>query len=70
MMYDDMIVFTANDLKEWMNEFHMGPKALCSLLGVTYSCVLYWLQGKRKIPQTTIKLLLYFRRYPHRMFDF
>lgn len=70
MMYDDMIVFTNDDLKKWMDDFGMSQKSLCLLLGVSSTCVIYWLQGRRKIPQTTIKLLLYFRRYPQRIFDF
>ncbi len=70
MMYDDQIEFTSVDLRNWMNEFGFDIDSMMKLLGVSKTCIQYWLLNKRKMPQTTIKLLLYFRRYPQRIFDF
>lgn len=70
MAYDDQVQFTGEDLKKWMSDFGYDKESLAHLLVVSKTAVDFWLTNKRKMPQTTIKLLLYFKRHPQRLFDF
>lgn len=70
MRYDELYQMSPNELKEWMVNVGLRDDSLAELLGVSRGCVGHWLAGRRKIPETTAKLILYFKRYPMRMFDF
>ena len=70
MRYDTQIQMSPNELKSWMTEVGLNEHGLADLLGVTKGCVHHWLTGSRKIPETTAKLITYFKRYPMAMLDF
>lgn len=70
MRYDEQTAMSPNELRQFMQDFGFKEQSLADLLGVTKICVYYWLLGKRKIPETTARLLKYFRRYPNAMLDF
>lgn len=70
MRYDEQIQLSPNELRQFMTEFGFKDQSLAELLGVTKTCVYYWLLGKRKVPETTARLIRYFKRYPNAMLDF
>lgn len=70
MRYDEQSAMSPNELRQFMSEFGLKEQGLADLLGVTKICVYYWLLGKRKIPETTARLIKYFKRYPNAMLDF
>lgn len=70
MSYDDQYQMTSGELKQWMDKFGLNTQQLADILAVTKTCVSYWLTDRRKMPQTTIKLLKYFDRHPMNIFDF
>jgi len=70
MRYDELSAMSPNELKEFMVKFSFNLNSLADLLGVSRTCVLYWVTGKRKIPETTARLIKYFTRYPNAILDF
>ncbi len=52
------------DLEAFMKRHRLTPKALSELLGVTGPAVDHWLQGRRDVPPTTVKLFRTFDKYP------
>lgn len=70
MRYDEQIAMSPNELKAFMTKFSFHSLSLADLLGVSKTCVNYWLSGQRKIPETTARLLKYFERHPNAILDF
>jgi DNA-binding transcriptional regulator YiaG len=70
MRYDEQCQLSPNELKEFMQKFGFTVRSLSDLLGVSTTCVIYWCAGKRKVPETTARLLRYFERYPNAILDF
>lgn len=70
MRYDEQSAMSPNELKAFMIKFSFHPLSLAELLGVSKTCVNYWLSGQRKIPETTARLLKYFERHPNAILDF
>lgn len=70
MRYDEQLQMSPHELKEWMLNVGLTPTSLADLLGVTKGCVQHWLSGHRKIPETTAKLINYWKRHPMTMLDF
>lgn len=70
MRYDDLSQMSPKELRVWMLDVRLNEQALADLLGVTKGCVRHWLSGARKIPETTARLIKYFKKYPTAMLDF
>lgn len=70
MRYDEQSQLSPNELKQFMQTFGFHPLSLAELLGVSKTCVNYWLSGQRKIPETTARLIKYFTRHPNAILDF
>jgi len=70
MRYDEQSAMSPNELKDFMKTFGFSIRSLSDLLGVSYTCVIYWTTGKRKIPETTARLIKYFERHPNAILDF
>ena len=61
---------TREDLKQWMNTHGITTDELAEMLGLTNQAVLYWLQGKRKIPEPIGRLLVFLGQRPHLFREF
>ena len=58
------------DLIQWMREQEMTNEDLADMLGLTTQAVLYWTQGKRKIPEPIGRLLVFLGQRPQMMREF
>ena len=58
------------DLIQWMREQEMTNEDLAEMLGLTTQAVLYWVQGKRKIPEPIGRLLVFLGQRPQMMREF
>ena len=58
------------DLIQWMREQGMTNEDLAEMLGLTTQAVLYWTQGKRKIPEPIGRLLVFLGQRPQMMREF
>ena len=58
------------DLIQWMREQGMTNEELAEMLGLTTQAVLYWTQGKRKIPEPIGRLLVFLGQRPQMMREF
>lgn len=58
------------DLIQWMREQEMTNEDLAEMLGLTTQAVLYWTQGKRKIPEPIGRLLVFLGQRPQMMREF
>ena len=58
------------DLIQWMREQEMTNEELAEMLGLTTQAVLYWTQGKRKIPEPIGRLLVFLGQRPQMMREF
>ncbi len=58
------------DLIQWMREQDMNNEDLAEMLGLTTQAVLYWTQGKRKIPEPIGRLLVFLGQRPQMMREF
>ena len=58
------------DLIQWMREQDMNNEDLAEMLGLTTQAVLYWVQGKRKIPEPIGRLLVFLGQRPQMMREF
>ena len=64
------IAMTRTDLIQWMREQDMTNEELAEMLGLTTQAVLYWTQGKRKIPEPIGRLLVFLGQRPQMMREF
>jgi len=48
---------TRRELIEWMKEHGYNTESLADMLGMTKQGVQYWVEGKRKIPESIGRLL-------------
>ena len=64
------IAMTRTDLIQWMREQDMTNEELADMLGLTTQAVLYWTQGKRKIPEPIGRLLVFLGQRPQMMREF
>lgn len=64
------IAMTREDLKQWMNTHGITTDELADMLGLTNQAVLYWLQGKRKIPEPIGRLLVFLGQRPQMFREF
>ena len=64
------IAMTRTDLIQWMREQDMTNEDLADMLGLTTQAVLYWTQGKRKIPEPIGRLLVFLGQRPQMMREF
>ena len=64
------IAMTKEDLKLWMQTHGMTTEELAEMLGLTDQAVLYWTQGKRKIPEPIGRLLVFLGQRPQMMREF
>ena len=58
------------DLIQWMRDQEMTNEDLAEMLGLTTQAVLYWTQGKRKIPEPIGRLLVFLGQRPQMMREF
>ena len=64
------IDMSREDLREWMRTHDMSADDLAEMLGLTTQAVLYWVQGKRKIPEPIGRLLVFLGQRPQMMREF
>lgn len=64
------IAMTREDLKVWMQTHGMSTDELADMLGLTNQAVIYWIQGKRKIPEPIGRLLVFLGQRPQMMREF
>ena len=64
------IAMTREDLKQWMSTHGITTDELAEMLGLTNQAVLYWLQGKRKIPEPIGRLLVFLGQRPQMFREF
>jgi len=64
------INMSRNDLIQWMRDHCMTTSELAEMLGLTDQAVLYWAQGKRKIPEPIGRLLVFLGQRPQMMREF
>lgn len=64
------IAMSRADLIQWMREQEMTNEDLAEMLGLTTQAVLYWVQGKRKIPEPIGRLLVFLGQRPQMMREF
>lgn len=60
----------ADDLRQWMRSHGYDADKLADRLGLTKQAVVYWLHGKREIPEPIGRLLNYFDIRPELFKDF
>ena len=53
------------ELREVMRGLRMRPSGLASMLVVSHRAVLYWLQGRSRVPLATVALLRIARHRPY-----
>lgn len=61
---------TGRELEHFLQRVQLNNAAFADVIGVTKSCVDYWVIEKRKVPPTTAKLVRYFDKHPERILDF
>ena len=64
------IDMSREDLREWMRTHNMSADELAEMLGLTTQAVLYWTQGKRKIPEPIGRLLVFLGQRPQMFREF
>ena len=64
------IDMSREDLREWMRTHDMSADELAEMLGLTTQAVLYWVQGKRKIPEPIGRLLVFLGQRPQMFREF
>ena len=64
------IDMSREDLREWMRTHNMSADELAEMLGLTTQAVLYWTQGKRKIPEPIGRLLEFLGQRPQMFREF
>ena len=64
------IAMSRADLIQWMRTHDMSADELAEMLGLTTQAVLYWVQGKRKIPEPIGRLLVFLGQRPQMMREF
>ena len=58
------------DLKNYRNSLTMSEKEFGDLIGVTYQAVRLWESGERRIPETTVRLVRLFQKFPQLLSEF
>lgn len=48
------------ELQDYLRKTRLSPQEFAALVGVTKGAVMHWLNGRREIPLTIIKLIDYF----------
>ena len=61
---------TPKELEAFLQKFDISNADFAHMLGVTEPAVQHWLNGRRDVPPTTVKLLRYFERRPVAMEEF
>ena len=64
------INMSRTDLVQWMRTHDMSTEDLAEMLGLTTQAVLYWTQGKRKIPEPIGRLLVFLGQRPQMFREF
>lgn len=63
----ELTPFTGDDVRQFRADFNMSQQDLAELLGVTAGAVVWWESHQRKIPETTVRVLMLFRKEPKLM---
>jgi DNA-binding transcriptional regulator YiaG len=61
---------TTKELIAFRSKNEMDQKALAALLGVTWQAVRLWELGERGVPETTVRLIKMFQKFPQLMKEF
>jgi len=61
---------SVDEIKAFRTRHKFTQKSLADLLGVTWQAVRFWELGERNIPQTTVRLLVLFKKFPQLMQEF
>jgi transcriptional regulator with XRE-family HTH domain len=64
------IAMSREDLRQWMKTHDMSVEELAEMLGLTRQAVLYWVQGKRTIPEPIGRLLVFLGQRPEMFREF
>lgn len=67
----DKPTMKAEDIIAFRKYFKLEhPKELATLLGVTMQAVIHWECNRREVPETTVRLLRLFYKYPQLTMEF
>jgi DNA-binding transcriptional regulator YiaG len=61
---------TKEQLKDWIVNHGMTNDQFARFIGVTQSCVMHWLFGRRSIPITAQRVMRLIDRYPEMQEEF
>lgn len=61
---------TPKELHAWLLWSGLNHEAFARWIGVTPGAVAHWLNGRREIPLTTVRILQFFASYPQLMTEF
>jgi plasmid maintenance system antidote protein VapI len=59
-----------HELEKFLTEQDLSDKDFANIIAVTPNCIKFWIEGDRKIPPTTAKLVRYFESHPKAMREF
>ena len=61
---------TPQELRSFLDKHELTPSNFAILIGVTYICVLHWLDGRRSISLPISRMIRLFDRRPELMKEF
>lgn len=61
---------TPNEMRAFRVKIKVTQKGLAELLGVTWQAVRLWELGERNIPETTVRLIKLFEKFPQLIEEF
>lgn len=66
----DLTNMTGDEIKTFRSDFKLSQNDFAKLLGVTQGAIVWWETHQRKVPETTARTLLLFRKWPQLMEHF
>ena len=64
------VAMSAKDFREWLREHDLKTQDVAEMLGVTNQAAIYWIEGKRKIPEPVGRILIFLGQRPQMMREF
>lgn len=61
---------TPEELVTYRKSLQFNRQTFAELIGVTKQAVVFWEDGQRSIPETTVRLLKLFQKYPQLIGEF